>query len=66
MILEISKRGVHNTTLTKTCSVCGHKNTGLKLKDRVWTCDNCNTIHNRDYNVAINIKQEGLRLVGLV
>ena len=51
---------------SKTCSVCGHKNTGLKLKDRVWTCDNCNTIHNRDYNAALNIKNEGLRLVGLL
>lgn len=41
---------------SKLCSTCGHKNDKLKLKDRHWTCENCNTKHNRDINAAINIE----------
>lgn len=41
---------------SKTCSVCGEKNTELKLKDREWTCTNCNMNHDRDINAAINLK----------
>lgn len=45
---------------TKTCSECGHINHNLTLKDRKWTCHNCNTTHDRDINAAINIKKMGL------
>ena len=48
---------------SKLCSVCGYKNANLTLKDRDWTCPDCNTYHDRDYNAAVNIKQEGLRLL---
>ena len=48
---------------SKLCHVCHYKNTKLTLKDRDWTCPHCNTHHDRDYNAAINIKQEGLRLL---
>lgn len=48
---------------SKLCHVCGYKNTELTLKDRTWTCPNCNTLHDRDYNAAINIKTEGYRLL---
>lgn len=47
---------------SKTCSCCGHKNTELKLKDRGWTCSNCETEHDRDFNASTNIKVEGLRI----
>ena len=46
---------------SKTCHVCGAINKDLTLKDRVWTCANCNTIHDRDVNAAINIKNFALK-----
>ena len=50
---------------TKTCHCCGYKNNDITLKDRQWTCPNCNSRHDRDINAAINIKNEGLRLLGV-
>jgi len=46
---------------SKTCSVCGTINKDLKLSDRDWTCQKCNSHHDRDINAAINIKNFGLR-----
>jgi len=48
---------------SKTCSVCGSINNELKLSDRSWTCGNCGTNHDRDINAAINIRNEGLRVL---
>ena len=44
---------------SKTCSVCGVVNETLNLRDRNWTCDDCDTIHDRDRNAAINIFRVG-------
>jgi len=33
---------------SKLCSQCGWKNDELKLSDRVWTCQKCNTVHERE------------------
>jgi putative transposase len=41
---------------SKACNKCNNKNQNLKLKERVWTCLSCNTIHDRDINAAINLK----------
>jgi len=46
---------------SKTCSVCGYKNEGLKLSDREWVCPECGSIHDRDINAAINIRQFGIK-----
>lgn len=45
---------------SKTCHVCGYKNTDLKLKDRAWICPECGTEHDRDDNAARNIREQGL------
>ena len=46
---------------SKTCNVCGTITKDLTLKDRDWTCTKCNTVHDRDVNAAINIKNFALR-----
>jgi putative transposase len=48
---------------SKTCSCCGFINKELTLKVRTWTCGNCNVKHDRDYNAAINIRNEGIKLL---
>ena len=50
---------------SKMCSVCGMTNHQLTLKDRQWTCHSCSTIHDRDVNAAINIKDFGCRTAPL-
>ena len=47
---------------SKLCRHCGTVNSELKLSDRVWTCG-CGAIINRDENAAINIMNEGLRML---
>jgi putative transposase len=44
---------------SKLCHVCGYKNNELTLKDREWTCPECNTKLDRDINAAINILEFG-------
>lgn len=46
---------------SQLCSCCG-KQKKLTLADRMYKCD-CGLAINRDHNAAINIKNEGLRLL---
>ena len=46
---------------SKTCSHCGHVYKGLKLSERSWTCTECGTHHDRDFNASVNIKNFGFR-----
>lgn len=40
---------------SKTCSCCGHIKSDLKLSDRIYCCDNCGLIIDRDKNASINL-----------
>ena len=48
---------------SKTCHHCGYKNDDLQLSDRVYVCPVCGNIMPRDKNAAINILEEGLRIL---
>ena len=48
---------------SKTCSHCGFVKDELVLSERTFRCDNCGFALDRDYNSAINIRKEGIRLL---
>ena len=48
---------------SKTCHCCGHRMNYMGLEVREWTCPNCGIKHDRDINAAINIMNEGLRIL---
>jgi putative transposase len=49
---------------SKTCHYCGYINKSLTLNDRKWICPHCGEVIERDYNAALNILDEGLRIIG--
>ena len=48
---------------SKTCHHCGYINRKLKLSDRQWVCPQCGEVVERDYNAALNILDQGLRIL---
>ncbi len=49
---------------SKKCRHCGYVNKELTLDDRQWICPNCGQTIERDFNAALNILDEGLRIIG--
>lgn len=41
---------------SKRCHRCGHIKTDLKLSDRIFICEGCGNIIDRDYNASLNIR----------
>lgn len=41
---------------SKICSCCGHKKEKLSLNERIYICDECGTVIDRDFNAALNLK----------
>ena len=49
---------------SQRCHCCGYINKGTKdLSVRAWICPECSAKHDRDTNAAINILQEGIRML---
>lgn len=48
---------------SKICHSCGHKMNYMGLEIRKWTCPVCGKHHDRDVNAAINIMNEGLKIL---
>lgn len=48
---------------SKICHCCGYKNTTLTLADREWECPKCHNLLDRDKNAALNILDEGLKIL---
>ena len=45
---------------SKTCHFCQHKVDAMPLSVRSWECPACHTLHDRDFNAALNIKHQGI------
>ena len=49
---------------SKVCSCCGKVKEDLTLSDRIYNCS-CGNVMDRDVNAAINIQNEGKRILGI-
>jgi putative transposase len=47
---------------SKTCHHCGWVKHNLTLADREWVCEQCQAVNERDFNAALNVRDEALRL----
>jgi putative transposase len=47
---------------SKMCSRCGHVKEELRLNERIYCCE-CGNCMDRDVNAAVNIREEGRRIL---
>ena len=48
---------------SQTCSICGYKFKEVQEKHlENWKCPQCGAVHQRDFNAAINIRSEAIRV----
>ena len=50
---------------SQICHVCGHRDAKKSEDIRFWICPKCNSELDRDVNAAINILNEGLRIINV-
>lgn len=60
MVMEVSRW----FPSSKLCHRCGYVYKGLTLSERQWECPVCGAVHDRDRNAAMNILEEGKRIIG--
>ncbi len=48
---------------SKTCHHCGWMKQDLTLAARVWGCEQCGAVNERDLNASLNVRDEAIRLV---
>ena len=48
---------------SKTCSVCGHKKDDLRLSDRIYHCEYCGAVIDRDKNASMNLYHYGKSII---
>jgi putative transposase len=48
---------------SQICHICGHRDGKKSVDIRKWICPNCHSELDRDENAAINIENEGLRVL---
>ena len=42
---------------SKICSCCGNKKEKLSLSERIYKCEKCGLVIDRDYNASLNLKK---------
>ena len=47
---------------SQLCHICGHRQK-MKPSVRTYVCPDCGMVMDRDYNAAINIRNEGIRIL---
>ena len=47
---------------SKTCNYCSNIYKELNIREREWLCSKCGVVHDRDFNAAVNILLEGVRI----
>ncbi len=61
---QFNKNVVHKSLPKNTIKIPTFVD-NLPLDIRTWTCEHCQTTHDRDINASINIRNEALRILSL-